>query len=36
MSNLAEPPVFAHAATRRSRRVSVIWLIPLIPVAIGA
>jgi paraquat-inducible protein B len=36
MTNLAEPPVLAHAATRRSRRVSVIWLIPLVAVAIGA
>jgi paraquat-inducible protein B len=36
MSNLAEPPVLAHAATRRSRRVSVIWVIPLVAVAIGA
>jgi paraquat-inducible protein B len=36
MTNLAEPPVLAHAATRRSRRVSVIWIIPLVAVAIGA
>ncbi len=36
MSNLAEPPVVAHAAMRRRRRVSVIWIIPLVAVAIGA
>jgi paraquat-inducible protein B len=36
MTNLAEPPVLAHAATRRSRRISVIWIIPLVAVAIGA
>jgi paraquat-inducible protein B len=36
MSNLAEPPAIVHAATRRSRRVSVIWIIPLVAVAIGA
>ncbi len=36
MSNLSEPPVVARAATRRSRRVSVIWVIPLVAVAIGA
>ena len=35
MSNPADPPALAHAATRRSRRVSVIWLIPLVAVAIG-
>ena len=36
MSNLSEPPVLARAATRRSRRVSVIWVIPLVALAIGA
>ncbi len=36
MSNLSEPPVLARAATRRTRRVSVIWIIPLVAVAIGA
>ena len=36
MSNLSEPPVVARAATRRSRRVSVIWVIPLVALAIGA
>ncbi len=36
MSNLAEQRALSHASTRRSRRVSVIWLIPLVAVAIGA
>jgi paraquat-inducible protein B len=36
MTNLSEPPVLAQATTRRSRRMSVIWLIPLVAVAIGA
>jgi len=36
MSNLAEPRVLPHASTQRSRRVSVIWIIPLVAVAIGA
>ncbi len=36
MTNLSEPPVLARAATRRTRRVSVIWIIPLVAVAIGA
>ncbi|MGH7031969.1 MAG: intermembrane transport protein PqiB [Stellaceae bacterium] len=37
MSNLDEPPVVAQAvARRRRRRVSVIWIIPLVAVAIGA
>ena len=36
MSNLAEPRVVPHASTRRSRRVSAIWIIPLVAVAIGA
>jgi len=36
MTNLSEPPVLAQASTRRSRRFSVIWLIPLVAVAIGA
>jgi paraquat-inducible protein B len=36
MTNLAEPPVVARASTRRSRRVSVIWVIPLVALAIGA
>jgi len=36
MSNLSEPPVVARAVTRRSRRVSVIWVIPIVALAIGA
>src|SRR6266436_8478102 len=36
MSNLSEPPALARASTRRSRRVSVIWVIPLVAVATGA
>jgi paraquat-inducible protein B len=36
MTNLAEPRVVPHATTRRSRRVSAIWIIPLVAVAIGA
>ena len=38
MSNLAEQRTAAipRAATRRSRRISVIWVIPLVAVAIGA
>ncbi|HEY3910278.1 MAG TPA: MlaD family protein [Stellaceae bacterium] len=37
MSNLGEPPVVAQAVARRAgHRVSVIWIIPLVAVAIGA
>src|SRR6516164_9376279 len=36
MTDLSEPSILARATTRRSRRVSVIWLIPLVAVAIGA
>src|SRR5437667_12846219 len=36
MSNLAEQRTFPHAATRRSRRISIIWIVPLVAVAIGA
>jgi paraquat-inducible protein B len=36
MTNLSEPPVLAHAVTHRARRLSIIWLIPLVAVAIGA
>src|SRR6516165_9532030 len=36
MSNLAEPAALARASTRRSRRFSIIWLVPLVAVAIGA
>jgi len=36
MTNVAEPRLVPHASTRRSRRVSAIWIIPLVAVAIGA
>jgi paraquat-inducible protein B len=36
LNDLSQPPVLARATTRRSRRISVIWLIPLVAVAIGA
>jgi paraquat-inducible protein B len=36
MSNLAEQRTLPQAATRRSRRISVIWIVPLLAVAIGA
>jgi paraquat-inducible protein B len=36
MTNLAEQRTLPQAATRRSRRVSAIWIIPLVAVAIGA
>jgi paraquat-inducible protein B len=36
MSNIAEPRVIPHATTRRSRRISIIWIVPLVAVAIGA
>ena len=36
MSNLAEQRTLPHATTRRSRRVSIIWIVPLVAVAIGA
>jgi paraquat-inducible protein B len=36
MTNLSEPPVLARAAARRSRRVSAIWVLPLVALAIGA
>src|SRR5258705_6919269 len=36
MTNVAEPRVVPHASTRRSRRLSAIWIIPLVAVAIGA
>src|SRR6266436_4251116 len=35
MSDLSEPPAIPHATARRSRRISVIWVIPLVAVAIG-
>src|SRR5260370_31194284 len=36
MTNLAEPRVIPHATTRRSRRLSIIWIVPIVAVAIGA
>ncbi len=36
MTNLVEPPVEADVVTHRARRISLIWLIPLVAVAIGA
>jgi paraquat-inducible protein B len=35
MTNLAEQRTLPHATMRRSRRISIIWLVPLIAVAIG-
>src|SRR6185312_1667795 len=36
MSNLAEQRALPQAATRRSRRISIIWIVPLAALAIGA
>jgi paraquat-inducible protein B len=36
MSNLSEPPVLARAVTRGRHRVSAIWIIPVVALAIGA
>ena len=36
MSNLAEQRTAPLARTRRSRRVSIIWIVPAVAVAIGA
>src|SRR5438132_14287307 len=37
MSNLADQrAAIPHATARRSRRISVIWVIPLVAVAVGA
>jgi paraquat-inducible protein B len=36
MTNLAEQRTVPHATTRRSRRISIIWIVPLVAVAIGA
>ena len=36
MTNLAEQRTRPHAATRRSHRVSIIWIVPAVAVAIGA
>ena len=35
MSDAATPPAVSHASVRRSRRLSPMWLIPLVAVAIG-
>jgi len=36
MSDIIEPPIHPRASTRRASRFSIIWLIPLVAVAIGA
>src|SRR5580700_2780034 len=36
MTNLAEQQTLPRATTRRSRRFSIIWIVPLVAVAIGA
>jgi paraquat-inducible protein B len=36
MTNLAEQRTIPQAKTGRSRRVSIIWIVPLVAVAIGA
>jgi len=36
MTNLAESRTLPQATTRRSRRLSIIWIVPLVAVAIGA
>src|ERR1700726_5186980 len=36
MTNLAESRALPQAATRRSRRVALIWIVPIVAVAIGA
>jgi len=36
MTNIAEQRTLPHAVTRRSRRISIIWIVPLVAVAIGA
>ena len=36
MTNIAEQRPLPQAATRRSRRLSIIWIVPLVAVAIGA
>ena len=35
MDDVTKPPTISGASVRRSRRVSVIWLIPLVAIAIG-
>ncbi len=36
MSDTSEPPALPQSSARRARRVSVIWLVPLVAIAIGA
>src|SRR5438552_8220304 len=36
MTNLGEQRTLPHAATRHSRRLSIIWIVPLVAVGIGA
>jgi paraquat-inducible protein B len=36
MTNLAEQRALPQATTRRSRRLSIIWIVPLVAIAIGA
>src|SRR5260370_25549960 len=36
MTNLAEPRLIPHAAPRLSRRLSIIWIVPIVAVATGA
>src|SRR5262252_3772937 len=36
MTNLAEQRAIPQATARRSRRISIIWIVPLVAVAIGA
>jgi paraquat-inducible protein B len=36
MTNLSEPPVLARATAHRSRRISAVWVLPLVALAIGA
>jgi paraquat-inducible protein B len=36
MSNLSEPPVLARVAAQRRHRISAIWAIPIVALAIGA
>jgi paraquat-inducible protein B len=35
MTDLMEPPVEARAVTHRARRISIVWVIPLVAIAIG-
>jgi paraquat-inducible protein B len=35
MSDAIKPPTITHASVRRSRHISIVWLIPLVAIAIG-